>query len=182
MRQLSRQDLADILYGAAILGAGGGGELDEGFGMIDEALAAGKTFTLVSLDEVPDEALICTPYLLGAISGLSEEQERQYQRLPRCDRHPILAAYDHFQRHLGQEFYATTACEMGGSNTAVAFYAAAMNGHYVLDADPAGRAVPEITHSTYYLNGLPAAPIVAANEFGESFILDKVIDDQRSYD
>ena len=71
MKELTRQDLSDILHGAAILGAGGGGDLKEGFGLIDTALAAGKSFRLLSLEEVPDDALICTPYLLGAISGFA---------------------------------------------------------------------------------------------------------------
>ncbi len=180
MKELSREDLSDILYGAAILGAGGGGDLEEGFTLIDQALAAGKSFRLLSIDEVPDNALICTPYLLGAISGLSAEEEARYQGLPRIETHPMLVAYQAFQKHLGREFYATTACELGGSNTAAAFFPAAMNDHYVLDADPAGRAVPEITHSTYYLAGLPASPIFAANEFGETFVLENVIDDQRA--
>lgn len=180
MRELSSQDLTDILNGAAILGAGGGGDLSEGLDLIDEALNAGKSFQLVSMEAVPDDALICTPYLLGAISPLSEQEEQIYARLPRSTRHPILEAYDKFQAYLGQEFYGTTACEMGGSNTAVAFYPAAMNGHMILDADPAGRAVPEITHSTYYLNNLPAAPIYTANAFGETFVLEGVCDDQRA--
>ena len=180
MKELTRQDLGDIQYGAAILGAGGGGDLEEGFDLIDTALAAGKSFRLLSLDEVPDDALICTPYLLGAISGLSAEEERLYDGLERCDTNPILLAYEAFQQHLGQPFYATTACELGGSNTAAAFFPAAMNDHFILDADPAGRAVPEITHSTYYFAGLPASPIMAANEFGETFLLNHVVDDQRA--
>jgi len=180
MRELTRQDLSDIQYGAAILGAGGGGDLEEGFDLIDTALAAGKSFRLLSLDEVPDDALICTPYMLGAISSLSDEEERLYEGLERSDTNPILLAYEAFQKHLGKEFYATTACELGGSNTAAAFFPAAMNDHFILDADPAGRAVPEITHSTYYFAGLPASPIMAANEFGETFLLDNVVDDQRA--
>jgi DUF917 family protein len=180
MKELSRIDLLDILKGATVLGAGGGGDLQEGLSLIDQALDAGKTFKLASIDEVPDDALVCTPYLLGAISPLSAEEERRYSGLSRSDRHPLLLAYERFQRYLGQPFYATTACELGGSNTAVPFFCAAMNDHCVIDADPAGRAVPEITHSTYYFAGLPAAPIVAANEFGETFVLEKVIDDQRA--
>lgn len=46
MKILSRQDLTDILYGCAILGTGGGGELDEGLQYIDSALAQGKAFRL----------------------------------------------------------------------------------------------------------------------------------------
>lgn len=180
MKKLSRQDLADILHGAAILGTGGGGELSEGLTMIDDALAQGKEFILVDLDEAPQDALVCTPYMLGAISALPEEEERLYKRLPRNSEHAILAAYRRFQDYLGREFYGTISCELGGSNTAAAFYAAAMSSAHIIDADPAGRAVPEITHSTYYLNDLPAAPIVMANEFGEAVICENVIDDARA--
>lgn len=180
MTVLSYQDLNDLLHGATILGTGGGGELDEGLALIKDALDQGKEFRLVSIDDVPDTALLCTPYLLGAISQPTAEEAALYTRLPKSPKPAILAAYDRFQRYLAQEFYGTLACEMGGTNTAVAFYAAAMNGHVIIDADPAGRAVPEITHSTYFLNDLPAAPIVMANAFGESFIAENVIDDQRA--
>jgi len=180
MTELTRQNLEDILLGAVILGAGGGGDIREGMALIDHCLTAGKTFDLISVDDVPDEALICTPYLLGAISAAPPEDDRLYAGLTLTDRHPMLQAYAEFQDHLGQEFYGTTACELGGSNTAAAFFPAAMNGHRIIDADPAWRAVPEITHSTYYLAGLPAAPIYAVNQFGESFLIDKVKDDQRA--
>jgi len=180
MRTLTPQDLEDMLLGAVILGAGGGGDIAEGRAMIETALAAGKTFDLVALDEVPDDAIICTPYLLGALTPLSPEEERLYAGLAESDTDPLLQAYTEFQEHLGQTFYGTTPCELGGSNTAAAFFPAAMNGHKIIDADPAGRAVPEITHSTYYLNGLPAAPIYAVNPFGESFLINKVKDDQRA--
>ena len=180
MRRLSRQDLLDILNGAAVLGAGGGGDIGEGIDLIDTAFAAGKNFDLVALDDVPDDALICTPYLLGAISDLRPEEEALYVDLDGSDKHPLLIAYEQFQNHLGQEFYGTTPCELGGSNTAAAFFPAAMHGHVIIDADPAGRAVPEITHSTYYLHNLPAAPVFAANEFGETFVLDGVKDDKRA--
>ena len=180
MKKLTRQNLEDILFGCTILGTGGGGELEEGLGLIDEALSKGKEFVLVDLEEAPDDALVCTPYMLGAISALPEDEERQYDQLPRIDEPSIMLAYRRFQEYLGREFYGTISCELGGSNTAVSFYAAAMSGHHIIDADPAGRAVPEITHSTYYLNGLPAAPIMLANEFGECITCENVVDDQRA--
>ncbi len=180
MRTLTREDLLDILTGCTILGTGGGGDMAEGIGLIDDALAKGCAFNMVTLDEAPPDALICTPYMLGAISPLPPEEEAAYARLPRIDAPAILLAYDRFQEYLGQEFYGTVCCELGGSNTAVAFYAAAMSGHMIIDADPAGRAVPEITHSTYYINDLPAAPIVLANEFGEVMLLENIKDDLRA--
>lgn len=179
MTVLTRQNLEDMLYGAVIMGAGGGGDIQEGRDLINTALAAGKVFDLVSVEDVPDDAIICTPYLIGAITPLTDEEEKLYDGLPLVA-DPMLQAYAEFQDHLGQEFYGTTPCELGGSNTAAAFFPAAMNGHKIIDADPAGRAVPEITHSTYFLAGLPAAPIYAVSPFGESYLINNVKDDQRA--
>lgn len=170
----------DMLHGAAILGTGGGGEIAEGAGLIDEALAQGKTFRLASLKDAPADALICTPYMLGAISDLPSEEEALYDGLDSVPLHPILQAYDLFEAELRARFWGTVPCELGGSNTGIAFYAAAMRGAVMVDADPAGRAVPEITHSTYYFANLPAAPVVMANQFGESFVARGIKDDQRA--
>ena len=182
MKILSREDLTDILTGCAILGTGGGGELDDGLGYIDAALEQGKTFRLISVDDVPAGEKVCTPYMLGAISALSEDEEKQYARLPQSGQPAVMTAFRRLEAYSGDRFYGTICCELGGSNTAISFYAAAMSGGYIIDADPAGRAVPEITHSTYYFNGLPAAPIVAANEFGECFICENIVDDMRAED
>ncbi|MEL6573216.1 MAG: DUF917 domain-containing protein [Pseudomonadota bacterium] len=180
MAILDRDDLMDILSGATILGAGGGGDLSEGVGLIDDAIAQGKTFEMVDLHDVPDDGLVATPYHLGAISDIPAEEEEGYKQLEVGDQQPILTAYHAFQARMDQDFYGTVPCELGGSNTAVAFYVAAMMGQKTIDADPAGRAVPEITHSTYYLNNLGVGPIVMANAFGEVITLENVQDDLRA--
>ncbi len=179
MKQLSLADMQDLLLGCTILGTGGGGEMSEGLALLEDVYHKGLPVTLVSLQEAPDDAMVCTPYLLGALD-LSEKRHPKYQRLPQSEAPAICAAYSRLEQHLNTTFYGTLCCEMGGSNTAVAFYTAALNGGVVIDADPAGRAVPEITHSTYYLNNLPAAPIVAANTFDEVFIVEHVKDDLRA--
>ena len=180
VQELSRDQVLDLLFGATYLGTGGGGELDEGIALIDEAVAAGKRFRLQSLADAPDDALACTPYFLGAISELPAEEAALYARLPRPPGQAIQRAFERLEAYLGQKIYGSLACELGGSNTAVAFYIAAMNDGVILDADPAGRAVPEITHSTYFLNVLPAAPVVVANAFGELMVLEGLADDMRA--
>lgn len=180
IRDLTRQEVEDILHGAALFGGGGGGALAEGFGLLDLAEAEGRGFRLAALDDVPDEAVLCTPYLLGAISETAAEEAQAYAGLPQAARHPLLLAYGRLEAHLGAPIHGTIACELGGSNTAVPFFLAAMAGGVTIDADPAGRAVPEITHSGYFLEGLPASPIVAANGFGELALLEHVADDARA--
>ena len=92
MRTLTRENLLDILYGCTILGTGGGGSLNEGIEMIDEALNAGKEFKLVTFDEMDPQDIIGTPYACGAISPLTEEEIRKYADdaiiVPRV--HPML--------------------------------------------------------------------------------------------
>lgn len=176
IQDLSRNDVIDILVGAMLYGGGGGGELSEGLALIDRATAAGKRFRMASLDDMPDDALICTPYLLGAVSDLPEGTDALIDgKTP-----PILAAYARLADHVGQPIQGAVPCELGGSNTAVPFYVAAMADSVVVDADPAGRAVPEITHSAYALADLPVGAVVTANVRGETTLLDGIASDARA--
>ena len=118
--------------------------------------------------------------MLGALSPMSAEEEAVYARLPKSNQSSMMTAFKRLEQYTGDTFYGTICCELGGSNTAISFYVAAMADGYIIDADVAGRAVPEITHSTYYFNNIPAAPIVTANEFGECFICENIIDDLRA--
>lgn len=180
MKTLSKEELHDILYGCTVLGTGGGGSLDKGLGLIDAALAEGKLFNLVSLDELPDEAYIATPYACGAISPLTAEEEAKYAGLARIDEDSALRAFRVMESYFGKDFYGVVSTELGGGNTAVAFNVGARLGKYIVDADPAGRSVPELQHSTYYVKGLPIAPIAVANEFGDTAIIKDVASDLRA--
>ena len=82
--------------------------------------------------------------------------------------------------HLGVEFGALISGELGGWSIADAFYPAAMLDLPVVDADPVGRAVPEIEHSCSRCNGLPIAPQAVVNEVGDTVIVKRVADDARA--
>ena len=180
MKKLKRQDLYDILYGCTILGTGGGGDLKKGLSLIDRALDGGKEFNLINLEELPDDALIVCPYMCGSISPLSEEEEKKYTDLPRIKEEVVLRAYKVMEEYIGKKFYGVISTELGGENTALAFYVAALSGNYIIDADPAGRSVPELQHSTFFINRLPINPMAIANEFGDVVIVKDVVDDFRA--
>ena len=175
---LNRQDLLDILTGCAVLGTGGGGDIKEGIAYIDYALSQNKQFRLISIDEAPQNEYVCTPYLLGALVDHEGDLLSKLQSEPL----PMSIAFERLKKYSSIEFFGTICCEMGGANTAISMMLAALNDGFIIDADPTGRAVPEITHSTYYLHGLPAAPIVSANTKGEVFICEHIADDQRAED
>ena len=179
MRVLNREDLMNILLGCTILGTGGGGSLDEGIRDIDEALAAGKQFKLVDFDELDPDAVIGTPYACGAISPLTEEEQKKYARLTETEENMYLLNMKQLESYLGREVSAVISTELGGGNTATAFYVGAMTDRLILDGDPAGRSVPALQHSTYYLKGIPMCPMAVMNEFGEGAVFTNVFDDER---
>ena len=182
MRTLNRDDLLNILYGAAILGTGGGGSLTEGIELIDEALAAGKTFRLASFDDLAPEDLIGTPYGCGAISPLTEAERKKYARLPEAQENFYILCMKQMEAYMGKELKAVISTELGGHNTATALYCGAMADKLIVDGDPAGRSVPGLQHSTYYLHNVPMCPISVMNKFGEGAVVTSVFDDERAED
>lgn len=182
MKILNRQQLLDILYGATILGTGGGGSLVAGIEKIDDALAKGKQFKLVTFDELDPDDYVGTPYSCGAISPLSEEERKKYARLPLSQTSPHVLAMEQAERFLGKQLKAVISTELGGGNTASAFYCGAMADKLIVDGDPAGRSVPGLQHSTYFLNDVPICPMSVMNKFGEGAVLTHVYDDFRAED
>jgi len=180
MITLGKQNLYDILYGCTILGTGGGGSLENGLKLIDEALDLGKTFRLVDFSEVPDDAWIATPYMCGSISPTTPELEAQYANLPKLTEPEAYLAYRALEDYFGKEFYGVISTELGGGNTALALYVGAWLDKYIIDADPAGRSVPELQHSTYFLKDIPIYPMACANQFGDVAILPRVVNDLRA--
>lgn len=182
MRKLLRDDLINILFGCAILGTGGGGSLEEGLKMIEEALAAGKEFKLASFEDLKSDDIIGTPYACGAISPLTEEEIKKYARLKETEESFYILCMRQLESFLGREVSAVISTELGGGNTATALYVGAMTGKYIVDGDPAGRSVPALQHSTYYLKGVPMCPMSVMNRFGEGAVFTNVFDDERGED
>ena len=182
MKNLTRQELIDIVYGAAIYGTGGGGSLTVGLELIEDALAQGKEFHLVTFDELEPDDVIGTPYSCGAISPISEEERKKYARLPDHEKDHYNMALGQMERFLGKPVKAVISTELGGGNTAKAMYVAATTGKCIMDADPAGRSVPALQHSTYCIHNVPMCPISVMNKFGEGAVVTSVFDDERAED
>jgi DUF917 family protein len=175
MKELSKEELYDILYGCTVLGTGGGGDLADGLCLVDKALANGKRFRLAELDEIPDDGLIGVPYVCGALTKGKKEPE-----LPVLDEPLAVLATRTMERYLDRSFYGVMSTELGGGNTAQAFYTAALLDKVIVDADPAGRSVPELQHSTFFLNDIPITPMAVADAYGNSAVLDHVASDKRA--
>lgn len=180
MKKLNKTDLIDILLGSTILGTGGGGSLADGIKRVERALNLGKEFNLVTFEELDDDDLIATPYSCGAISPLTEEERKKYDGIELIEEVPQVVAIQKMEEYLGKDIKAVISTELGGGNTSISLYCGAMAGKYIVDGDPAGRSVPELQHSTYFLNNIKITPMSLVNKFGESIILTDVINDYRA--
>ena len=79
---------------------------------------------------------------------------------------------------MGVAFDGLVSIEYGGGNTGEAMAAAAHLGKYMVDADAAGRAVPELQFSTYYVMEQPITPFSVTTQYGDVVIVKKVDSDE----
>jgi len=180
MRTLTRQEAIDILYGCTVLGTGGGGSLSRGLQMINADYDDGKALKLIPLDEISDDAMVATPYGCGASAFEGAEEDEKYKHLPRLKDSAAVLAYKTLEEYMGKAFSVVSSTELGGENTAEAMHIAMQLDLPISDSDPAGRSVPELQHSTYYILGEPITPMGIATNFGETIIIKDVVDDMRA--
>ncbi len=175
MRTLDFRTLQDILVGAAFLGTGGGGSLQKGLERMKTDLKEGRSIRLADPDELPQDTWAATPYYCGSLAP-SGKVSFKPGAAPWDDRECVLAVRT-LESHLGVPVGATVATELGGGNTAAALSVAAQLGLPALDADGAGRSVPDLQHSTYFVAGIPIAPMGIATKYGDAVIVKEVVDD-----
>jgi len=177
MKKLTSEDMRDIIVGATILGCGGGGHLDKAETVLQRGLSENLEFTLTDLDDLPDTARAVCPYGVGSLT--TDKDDPRFSGLPIAEESPALTAVKVLEEYVGEKFAAVLPGEIGALAVADAFYVAASLGLPVLDADTAGRSVPEIQHSLLYVHGVPLTPQAVANEFGETAIITRVVNDFR---
>jgi len=172
MRILNKQEIVDIMIGCSILGTGGGGALKEGMDAVEKELAAGHEFKLLDFSEIKDDAHYTNPYLCGEVVPDDQAVELSGEELPDA----VIA----LEQYMNINFHGLISIEYGAGNTGVAMATAAHMGKFMVDADAAGRAVPELQFSTYYIREQPIDPFAVSTVYGDTVIVQKVADDARA--
>lgn len=165
MRLLGKEEIENIAIGASLLGTGGGGDPYIGKLMALQAIEEYGPIRLLSIDEVPDGALIVPSAMMGAPTVMVE-------KIPNGDE--AEAAFKALENYIGQEICATMPIEAGGVNSLLPLALAAKLGLPVIDADGMGRAFPELQMVTFYLNGISASPMVLADEKGNNLVMNTI--------
>ena len=161
MRKIGIAEVEDIALGAALLGAGGGGDPYIGKLVAMGALKECGPVTLLDPQEVPDVALVVPIAMMGAPTILGEKAigGGEYKTL-----------YDTVSQFFGKPIYAFMPIEAGGVNSMLPIAAAARLGLPLVDVDGMGRAFPELQMVTFTIGGVSATPMALTDEKGNSAI------------
>ncbi len=165
MRLLGKQEIEDIAIGAALLGTGGGGDPYIGKLMALQAIEEFGPIRLLSVDEVPDDAVVVPSGMMGAPTVMVEKAPNGEE---------AIKAFKSLENFLGKEIFATMPIEAGGINSLLPLALAARLGLPVVDVDGMGRAFPELQMVTFYLDGISASPFVIADEKGNVTLLNTI--------
>src|SRR3979411_2621321 len=131
IRELTRSDADDAIWGGSVLACGGGGWVSHGELMADMATRIG-TPVLCTVDEIPDDALVATVTAIGAPGAADwETQPRDY-----------VNALQLLMERVSGPVVAVLTAQNGASTTLNGWIQSAMLGVKVLDAAGDVRAHP----------------------------------------
>jgi len=168
VRMLTQQDLTDLVEGAAIFSAGGGGDPQVGLNIVERLLENHCPVQLIDPADVPDNEIVINFACVGATANVAYHSDAAAK---------TLKALEEF---LGKKAFAMIPVELGGFNTLAAVDVAARHGVPVVDADGAGRAVPEVHLKVYTLDNIPLAPMAIADLDAENIVLVRQTRDLRA--
>ncbi len=151
--QLDATALHDVLVGATLLGAGGGGPFDLGQQLLTEILAKTPVIDLVAPADVADDATMAVSAGVGsptaAASGFPFDA--------------ATIAFGALEAVRGGTFDLVLPGEVGAGNSILPMTVCASRGLPLVDASGADRAMPTLGVSTYAAHGLPLSPVLVAN-------------------
>ena len=89
---MTEEDMESLLRGCAILGTGGGGSSEFGRAIMSNDLRRGRTYELVDVAGIPDDALVVSGGIMGSVRTLEryspqeivERWEEQFEGSRRC--------------------------------------------------------------------------------------------------
>jgi len=165
LRTIGLKEIEDIALGAALLGAGGGGDPYVGKLVAIGAVRECGPVTLLDPEEIPDDALIVPIAMMGAPTVLGEKA---------IGGNEFKTLYEMVSRFYGKKIYAFMPIEAGGVNSMFPIAAASRLGLPLVDADGMGRAFPELQMVTFTIGGLSATPMALTDEKGNCVIFQTI--------
>jgi uncharacterized protein len=162
-------DVRDFARGTDFLSASGGGAPAHPVSLLLDDLERGIHIRWSDLTQLSDDALVASAFFSGSVAPDSYDTnavERAHGVERRVAR-PLVQAVEELERHLGRQIDALISVEIGGTNTTSIADAAANLGKPLIDADYAGRAIPEAQCITPAIFGESIVPLAAVDHYGD---------------
>jgi len=205
--ELSKEELWCSVLGGAALATGGGGAAPsyEVFCReVDPIFEAGLKPRLIDAMQLEDDGAVLVPIGIGG--GISKEDRERYGPPIRSEPYMDIAfremdrlfplikkperlkdwrasAIERLKKVKGEEKYIAYFPGEIGPGIYRQAVSGAREGIPVVDADMAGqRAVPELSFTTFNVNGYPATPVVIATLWGDILVYEESLSWQRLED
>ena len=171
---VDREDLEQLLLGAAFFSTGGGGSLAAGV----ELVASISKLEIVRVGEARPGGISATGYLVGSIDApsLGEVASRGIRVAVKREAELVVRAFQFLREKWAGAIDYVVPVELGGYNTAVALFLAFETGLPLLDADLTGRSAPEMYQTGYYIGDIPPTPAAVVTAMGEKLLIEGVSD------
>jgi DUF917 family protein len=163
MDRLDAQAIEEIAVGAAVLGAGGGGDPYLGKLMALAAIEQYGPVPCIEPEKLKDDDIVIPLSMIGAPTVVVEKIPSGRE----CGQ-----AFAMVERWCGQSAQATMPIEIGGVNSLIPIVVAAQRGIPVVDADGMGRAFPEMQMDTFHLAGIRPYPVSLVDEKGNRMLFE----------
>jgi len=162
MQKFSYQDIVDMIWGATLLGGGGGGSMLNGMDLLQKYMADhGLSEGDISVDVIGPEEMEAGAYAavtcgMGAPSAIKNVDFSKYA----TNTFEVMQDFV-----LPKKVSYSMAVELGGFNTFVPMLISLVKGIPFIDTDGAARAVPALSTLLLHVNGVDTSPLVMANAY-----------------
>ena len=166
----TRDEIEAFLVGLIIYGTGGGGALLRGRYLMNNDLDRGRILQMVDLDDIEDEAFICSAGNMGSVkAAVGVDYKKQVQDWE--ESFPMLKAIEMMQQLKGRKVDYLIPFEIGAGNTPIILAAAARLGIPMINGDLVGRAAPETQMASLIGHGISLYPMCLVDDSDNRFAI-----------
>jgi DUF917 family protein len=160
--QLQKKDINYIVHGACFLGSGGGGSVGLALLFIDNMLNDTDVMHYVNPDKLESHRNVSLVAILGS-------PEKMLDGFGQTASLNAFHEMDNYLAQFGQEPLGyLMPVEMGAINTLIPFIISAKKGIAVINGDPSGRAVPEMSMNLFNTSKLSLNPVILTSDTQDS--------------
>ncbi len=156
--QLTKTDMNYIVHGACFLGSGGGGSVGLALLFIDKMINDADVIRYVNPDKLETNKTVSLVAVLGS-------PEKMFDGFGQTASLNAFQEMDNYLTQFSQHPLGyLMPVEMGAINVLIPFIISAKKGIAVINGDPSGRAVPEMSMNLLNINKLSLNPVILTSD------------------